>query len=465
MIFVSRKGFTLIEALIALFIFGIITVTFYAVLSTGLLQIMESRNRLGAIAIANEKMEIVRNLDYDFIGTKKLNGDGSYSYGIPGGDIIEDESIAVNTRNFAVHSFVQYIDDAYDGKASGTTPIDVIPNDYKRVKIEVSWGNGGPEHTVMLVSSFVPKGVEVSSGGGTLSINVIDNAGSGVSQATVHITNSTVNPNIDTTTTTDSTGNLIFPGAKASGQDYRIQASKNGYYGVTTYAPYPGTTFNPTDIHASVVADAFNQKTIIMDKASDIFVATKDVFGAHLPNIDMHISGGRKLGETTDIVPKSVFSLEQDFNSGTDAKKSFTAESSGIYALTFLDLTRYQLLRLNTPDTEKNTFSVLDGAIKNIDATIIDKQNASGLIIVEDATSGTNVPVTGASVHLVNAGVGYDATILTDQYGQAYFPSVLPMLVAGTYDYTVTMSGYADKTGAITITNALTSENVVLTAL
>lgn len=459
-----RKGFTLIEALTMLFIFSIITTTFYAVFSTGMQQILESKNRLSAIAVANEKMEIVRNLDYDAVGTKKLNGDGSYSYGIPAGDIVEDESITVNTRTFLVHSFVQYIDDAYDGKATGTTPLDVIPNDYKRIKIEVSWGTGGSSHMVALVSTFVPKGVEISSGGGTLSINVIDNAGLGVSGATVHIINTSVAPPIDITTNTDSTGNLILPGAAASSQSYQIQVSKNAYYGVTTYAPYPDTAYNPTDIHASVVEAAFNQKTIVMDKSSAIAVSTKDVFGVNLPSIAFHLLGGRKLGDTPiPVIP--VYSLDQDFNSGADAKVTTVDQSSGIYTLKLGDTSRYQLLRLNPLDAQQNTFSVVDGLEKNVEATIIDKQIAGALVVVKEVLSGVDVPIQNASVHLSNVPAVYDATVMTDQYGQAYFPTTLPALVAGTYDYTVTMAGYADQSGTIVITNQLNTETVTLTAL
>lgn len=460
----KRRGFTLMEALALLFIFSVITTTFYAVFLKGTQQIVESKTRLAAVAVANEKMEIVRNLDYNSIGTKKLNEDGSYSYGIPGGDIVEDETIAVNTKTFTVHTLVQYIDDPFDGKVSSTTPIDLVPNDYKRVKIEVSWSPGGATHTVALVSTFVPKGMEVSSGGGTLSLNVIDDSGSGVPQATVHITNTTVSPHIDITTNADNTGNIIFPGAPAASQSYRIQASKSGYYSTTTHAPYPDTAFNPLDIDASVVAAAFNQKTIVMDKSSDLSITTKDVFGVNLPSIDFHLSGGRKIGDT--VVPPApsvpVYSLDQDATSDVTANQSFAGQSSGTYTFTLKDPVRYQLLRLSLPGVDKNTFSAAGGVAKDEDAIVVDTQTNAALVMVQDAASGVNVPVSNASVHLVNVALSYDATVTTDQYGQAYFPTVLPALTAGTYNYTVTMTGYADSTGTIDISSGLKTETVSL---
>ncbi|MDD5084071.1 MAG: prepilin-type N-terminal cleavage/methylation domain-containing protein [Candidatus Moranbacteria bacterium] len=461
-----KQGFTLIEALTALFIFSIITITFYGVFTTGTRQIIESKNRLGAVAVANEKMEIIHNLEYDSVGTKKLNPDGvTYAYGIPAGDILEDEVVAVNNQTFSVHTFVQYVDDAFDGKASGTTPIDVIPNDYKRVKIEVSWGSGDVSQRVYLVTTFVPQGMEISSGGGTLSLNVIDAAGTGVSGASVHITNTSVSPNVNVTTSTDSTGNLILPGAEASSQSYRIEVSKNGYYGVTTYAPYPTTTYNPVDIHASVVADAFNQKTIVIDRSSDISIATKDVFGADFPDIDFHMLGGRKIGDTTGDPIEPVYSMDQDFDSGADGSVVVTDQSHGIYTLTLKDTARYQLLRLSEPDTSQNTFSVVDGVDKHVEATVVDKQVSAALVVVKEALSGVDTPIQNASVHLTNAALAYDATITTDQYGQAYFPEASPALAAGTYDYTVTMAGYGNQMGTIVITSGLQTQSVTMTVL
>ena len=53
------QGFTLIEALLVLFIFSLIAVTFYSLFSVGTKHILESKFRLGATAVANERMESV----------------------------------------------------------------------------------------------------------------------------------------------------------------------------------------------------------------------------------------------------------------------------------------------------------------------------------------------------------------------------------------------------------------------
>lgn len=89
--------------------------------------ILESKNRLGATALANQRMEIIRSIDYTSIGTKHWNG-SAWVYGIPAGELIEEEDVSVNTTLYHVDTFVQYVDDTFDG----VTPTDTIPTDYKR---------------------------------------------------------------------------------------------------------------------------------------------------------------------------------------------------------------------------------------------------------------------------------------------------------------------------------------------
>ena len=108
------KGFTLIESLVFLFMFTLISLVFFQSYTVGTRLIIESKNRLGATALANQKMEIIRSIDYSLIGTKHWNG-SAWVYGIPAGDILEDETISVNTVKYSVHTFVQYVDDGFDG--------------------------------------------------------------------------------------------------------------------------------------------------------------------------------------------------------------------------------------------------------------------------------------------------------------------------------------------------------------
>src|SRR3989344_2840825 len=260
----NSRGFTLIEALVFLFLFAVVSTAFFEAYAVGTRLIIESKNRLGATALANQKMEIIRSIDYDSIGTKHWNGSAGV-YGIPAGDLLEDETISVNTRQYAVHTFVQYADDSFDGTLGGT-PNDTIPNDYKRIRISVAWGSGGTDQTVTVFANVSPNGIETSAGGGVLSINILDTSGSGISGVTVRLVNSATS--VDITTATDSTGNITLPGAPAGTQNYALTVSKSGYYGAMTYPPYPTSAYNPIDEPASVGAGVLNPKTIVMDQAS-----------------------------------------------------------------------------------------------------------------------------------------------------------------------------------------------------
>jgi len=225
----TKSGFTLIEMLIFLFIFVVTVVAFYQAFSLGLSYILESKNRLAATEVAKEKMEIIRSLVYTNIGTKTPNGSGGWIYGLPPGDILTNETVSENMHTFYVKTLVQYIDDPFDGLV--TTPgagKDLVPDDYKRVRVQVSWDAASdPKKSVFMVSTFVPQGMEAMAAGGILSVNVQDNTGAPISQADVRVTNS--GTSIEQTYPADEGGNAIFFGVpQDTTQHYNIQVSKAG---------------------------------------------------------------------------------------------------------------------------------------------------------------------------------------------------------------------------------------------
>jgi type II secretory pathway pseudopilin PulG len=452
----GSSGFTLIEALVLLFVFGVVAVSSYQAFAVATRSIVEVRSRIGATALAGAKMEIVRNLDYESIGTKKRTASG-YSYGIPPGEILEDEDVTASGRAYRVHTFVQYVDDALDGKASGTTPKDGIPNDYKRVRIEVSWGAGGDGQSVALVSAFAPSGMERNEGGGVLSLNVLDHAGAAVGRATVRIVNASTGT--DLTAETDATGNLTLPGAPAANQSYSISVSKDGYFPVSTLPPYPAIAFHPVDVHGSVVAGTLNQKTIVTDRSADLTVLTKDPFGNDVPDLAFRLEGGRRTGDTATVPSKPVYAVSQDFDSGSDARKTLDAQSAGNYAFTLPSGSDFRLLRLSTDEASLGGFSLLPGASLELVATVADTGVRSVLASVSDQGGA---PLQNAVVRLRNEALAYDATVQTDRYGQAYFPTALPGLAAGTYELSVSASGYAAKTDTVTVSDGLLAKQLVL---
>jgi type II secretory pathway pseudopilin PulG len=458
----TKKGFTLIEALALLFLFSVITTSFYQAWSLGTQHMLDARNRLGATALANQKMEMVRSLDYDIIGTKSWNG-SSWVYGIPGGDILEDEEMQASNATYQVHTAIRYIDDPYDGTFGGS-PNDLAPTDYKAVRIAVSWGTGGPSREVVTFATVSPDGVESASNTGVLSINVLNAAGDGIPNATVRVVNTALG--VDFTDITDATGNLMRPGAAPGTQNYEIIVTKSGYYGVQTYPASPVSSFDPLDLHASVAVAAVNQKSLVMDESADITIVTEDPFGTAIPDIDFSLEGGRQLGigiSPDPVEPVYAFSLTDD--TGGSGSVTYSDESYGRYVFT-LDAAETGYEVFHTSDetaVTKEVVDVLPGEIKTATIILLDKTFGSLLVTVKDAATETGI--VGASVHLTNVLLGYDATVPTNENGQAFFPVSAPALVAGTYDIETTATGYVTDTGTEAVSeNALGKKVINLVA-
>ncbi len=446
-------GFTLIEALLVLFIFSLIVVTFYSLFSVGTKHILESKFRLGATAVANERVEIVRSLEYSQIGTT----DGYIS-----GDIPSSDQVTVDGRNFYIFSSVVYIDDPYDGIEDGT-PDDSTPTDYKRVTIKVAWENDiNSARSVTFTSDFAPPGVEENMGGGTLVIKVMNNSSEGISGASVQVKNDDLG--ITENLTTDSNGGVSLPGIPADGNDYEISVSKSSYFSIDTLPPYPTSTFYPVYVHASVTENNKNIYSITTDEVSDVTLKTEDPFGSTVQNIDFNLKGGIKKGDTIDNPPDypaaPIFYYEQDLDSGSSGENSLSDISYGSYILSPIAASEsdYEFIKMVPYDTilnDKTRFIVDPGVNITEKAIFADKNINSALITVLDSSS--SLPVKGASVRLYNLSLPtpYDATLTTDDFGMVYFPSTLPELSVNSTDYSIeaSASGYDDKSDSMTISD------------
>ena len=281
-------------------------------------------------------------------------------------------------------------------------------------------------------------------------MNVLNNAGVGVANASVHITNTSVTPNINVTAATDTNGNLMFPGAPASVQGYHITVSMGGYYGNMTYSPYPTSVFKPTNVHASVVAGSLTAATLVADRTSKLKIQTEDPFGASVPDIDFTISGGLVIGVDAGT-SAPVYDFTQTTSTDSSGEKEFSDRSSGGYTLT-LDpsaVAQYEFLRLDPEETVQNSINLIAGDSKTVKYILARKNFQSALIMVKSSSSGTSIA--GASVRLHNTSLGFDVTLATDTYGQAYFPTTATPLVSGTYDIDVSASGFTSTTDTISI--------------
>ncbi len=451
----NHKGFTLIEMMVFIFIFTITGITFYKVFATGTQAMSSVRSRLGAIQLANEKIETIHNLKYEDIGTLG---------GIPAGKIPQTETDTRSGKTYYVHCSVVAVDDPFDGTLAAGT--DTRPADYKQIKVIVYWEDNNPAKATTAVATISPPGVEAMYTGGILSLNVLDSSAAGISQANVKIVNSTVSPAVNVQYTTDNSGNLFLPEVLPSLQTYNIQVSKNGYFSVQTYPPYPISSFNPIDTYASIVNASINQKTIVMDKASDINFYTKSPLGDVIPNVDFSLAGGRKIGNTTAVPPLPVWSLTKTtFNSGAEGEVNFSAVSPGPYYFTYPSGTendKYQLLYLDVAGGSPDAFNLASDATLDANLILANKEIDSLLVTVLKDADGT--ALADASVELKSVVGSYDVTLTTNNLGEVYFPDSSATLVAGSYKLSVVAGGFTSITDQEITINKLTNQNINMVA-
>lgn len=259
----KSNGYSLIEVLMGLSILLIVSVSVFAMVKLSFKLIGRSAAKITAVNLANQQMERLRNMPYNKLGTTE---------GWPHGNIPSQQTKTLNKINFTIKTDIQYIDDPLDNLA----PQDLYNADYKKARVAITWDKyPGPE-PVILVSTFVPQGVEAPEGGGTLSLSVINAATDPVGETSVHIENANLLPTISINTQTDSQGKLLVPALpQDTGNHYAITVTKTDYTSdytsaVTTELPQPLLPHQP--ISEGLVTSV----TLTIDKASDLKILTKE---------------------------------------------------------------------------------------------------------------------------------------------------------------------------------------------
>ncbi|MDH4330177.1 MAG: carboxypeptidase regulatory-like domain-containing protein [Candidatus Moranbacteria bacterium] len=440
------KAFSLIEVLMVLSIFLIVTISFYRIFASGSNLIAESKRRLLATGLVTEKMERIRGLEYGSIGVVSGN---------PSGDIDPDEYVVSGGQQFHVLTYIVYVDDPDDGiQGSG----DDTPNDYKRIQIDVKWKEELSSQNVTLISNIAPAGTEADIGGGTLSINIIDTNGSSISGASVNVYNDHVSPIVNQTIVSDANGSVSIPGSEPSDQNYEISVSKSGYESAGTLPPYPTTSYYPVNVHASVVEGMITNSVITIGQLSDLEIQFVDPYGDSIGNVDFDMNGGRLMGNETDGSP--VYNYSDSLESDADGIITISNLSPGQYSFAITE-TGYVAWKSNSVlGNEPDEIILPQGQKPYVqDIILLDESVDSYFVRIIDAVTGG--PIEAASVTLENTLLSYSETVSTDQYGYAFFPDdQLNVLVNGeTYDVSVSATGYGDENSTVTI-NQLVQETI-----
>jgi len=430
---VAGAGFTIFETVIAIAVLGI----FFAAVSVIIQQILQltgqSRVRATALELAQQKIEVVRNLPFAQVGT---------SGGIPQGPLLQTETVTINGQPFTVKTSITYIDDPFDQLA----PADLINTDYKRARVEVTWSGPFPStKPVTEVTNIAPRGIETIGGGGTVYIQVFDANALPVSNATVTIDNALVSPEIHTSTLTSATGFAVIPGAPACNTCYQITVTKSGYSTDKTYSTTEVT--NPLAPYVSVLEGQVTHVSFSIDQVGGVTIRSYGSRESGYPPVGpvfFTISGSKIIGYDSEDNP--VYKYSYNTNTG-----------GGIVTISGLEWDTYTLDFSNSGhalagSNPLNPFALLPGQTENVNIVAVPKASNTFLITVKD---NTVIRLASASARLTNEG-SFDETLDTGatgaaDFGQAFFDN----LAAGSYALTASASGFLEATSSVSIAGTM----------
>lgn len=394
-----KRGVTLIEALVGIAILSLVFTFVIGVFVVSTDGLTRSKMRILGTALANEQMETIRNVPYDQVGT---------TTGVPNGNIPGTQTIVRSNVSFTVATRIDWVDDPFDGLVTGTTPIDTIPTDYKKVQVTISW----PESTasVKLTSTITPKGLESPSNTGSLLMTVRDASGIAVPEADVTVTNTNLIPNVNIITTTDVNGNLQLLGLTPDLNNYHIVVTKHivgppeVHYNTDGTQPVSVDNPYPKKPDLSIIANSVTPASYYIDRVSSLAISTKDSLCQVIPSISFNLKGQKLIGN-----PPPVPVLKYNVNHTTDTNGNVTVNNLewDNYTLT-LSGTARNIIGLIPPAS----LNVLPNTNANLTLVLSDTYTAYSLLAnVKDAN--TSLPVSGASVQLT----GTNGTTLTTGQG------------------------------------------------
>ncbi len=383
------KGVSLIEAVVSIAIFAILSVSVYGVFTSIINGIVYYREKTAISSLANRYMEIARNLPYSQIGTIEGNPHGE----LP--DLPNPVNLLIGGSNYQVYYAVSYIDDSADGNAFAGT--DLVPNDYKQIKLYIK--NIGKGTTNSFLTNVSPAGLEGLASGGALAIKVFDAVGQPVPGVVLHITNTNVAPNIDLTRIADANGNWIEVGLPDSANSYNIVASKTGYSVDRTY-PISSQNPNPVKPDATISNGQVTQISFSIDQLSNLVLNTKSQTCQPISEVNLQVRGSKIIG-TPDV-------LKFD--------NTYVSNSNGQISLSNIEWDNYTpsplgfdyMIYGSSPIQQVN---ILPGVSQNFDLMLGPKTNNSLLVIVKDGS--TSNAIEGVEVNLQSLSNGYNNTGFT----------------------------------------------------
>jgi prepilin-type N-terminal cleavage/methylation domain-containing protein len=386
----ETNGFTLIEALVGLAVLAIIVTAGYEAISTAVRVAGIARAQVASAAVANEQMEIARNLLYGEVGVS-----GSW----PPGRLLATKTVVHDNRRFTVDTTVRSIDDPFDGTVGGS-PNDTTSGDYKLVEVSVSCPTCKNYSTQRFDTWVAPVSLESSSTNGALFIRAFDAGGLPLPGADVHVVNSSASPPFTIDDVTGNDGVLQLVDVPPGVRTYAITVSKIGYSTERTYAPDGGNP-NPTKPHATVSTASLTQSSFNIDVLGSMDVTSVDTACSAVPDVGFTMTGAKLIG-TPSVYKYNV---------------NHVTDGSGSKQIADLEWDSYSFF---SNDATRDVIGTIPlwpiglgpGTSQQVKIVTTAKNSRRLIVAVRDNT--TQQPLTGASVRLTGPG-SYDQTRSTDR--------------------------------------------------
>ena len=380
---------TLMELVVGVALFAVVAVSAFQAFSNIIKVITVSRNKVVAMALANEQFEIIRNLPYVDVGI--VNG-------VPSGKIPHIQTLTRNNVAFTVTATIRNIDDPYDGTIGGD-PNDLSGADYKLVELEIECAFCQNFNPIFVNTQVAPKNLETASTNGALFVRVFDANGQPIPDADVHIENNLINPAVVIYDTTNVSGVLQIVDVPPGDFAYEITVGKSGYTSDQTYAPGAVGNPNPIKPHATVAVQQVTQISFAIDQESTMNISTLSQTCAPVSSVDFNLQGFRLIGTNPDVLK-----YNQNYSTSGAGIKTVAGLEWDTYDLSVSDIA-YDLAGTNP------IFPVVlsPNAVLEVELVVAPTDPNSLLVVVKDLATG--LPLANADVLLQKT--GYSNTLIT----------------------------------------------------
>ena len=376
----KNGGYSLVELLVGASVFIIIAISIYGAYVTIFNITYSSRAKLDAVDLANEQLEIVRNLPYADVGI---------AGGIPSGKLTHNQTISRGQSSFDVTITIRNVDDPFDGTLGGT-PNDTSPADFKMVEVEINCPLCKNFVPTIVTTRVAPKNLETASTNGALFIKVFDGNGNPIADANVHVVNNQASPTIVIDDVTNVAGMLQIVDAPPGVNAYDITVTKNGYSTDKTYTASGGNP-NPVKFPATVALQQVTQLSFAIDRLSSFAVNSVTQTCSAVSDLNFNVKGAKLIG-TPNI-------LKYEENKVTDSSGSLNIANLewDSYTMTLID-PNYELI--GTSPT--SPINLVPNSNQSLQLVVATKNPKTLLVTVKD--SATSLPLSGVDVTISKSG-------------------------------------------------------------